>query len=112
MVSWATWASSGENQTNHTANPDDSKPDDVLFEDAMLNDWQEIWCLDGERAVLGHTLEGLWFFSTPSMVNKRVDREKFDSHHAVLWTKQEFEGDIRITYEFAKRGTSLLYIQL
>jgi hypothetical protein len=39
------------------------------------------------------------------------DREKFDAHHAVLWTKQEFEGDIRITYEFAKGGTSLLYIQ-
>ena len=60
----------------------------------MREDWQKNWFLDGKRAILGHTDEGLWMFCTPSGVDKRVDREKFDAHHAVLWTKQEFEGDI------------------
>ena len=60
----------------------------VLFEDDMLGEWQENWFLEGERAVLGHTVEGLWIYCTPSNVDKRVNRAKFDAHHAVLWTKQ------------------------
>jgi hypothetical protein len=49
---------------------------------------------------------------TPADKNKF--REKFDSHHAVLWTRQEFEGDIRITYEWDPIETgwaNLIYLQ-
>ncbi len=105
-------ASKAENLMNkEVSTMDMPKPGTILFEDSMEEDWQENWFLDGKRAILGHTTEGLWIFCTPSGVNKKVNRAKFDSHHAVLWTKQEFEGDIRITYDFARRGTSLLYIQ-
>lgn len=103
--------SEGEARMHKDASQVHAAPGTVLFEDSMLDNWQKNWFLDGKRAILGHTDEGLWFFCTPSGVDKGVNRAKFDAHHAVLWTKQEFEGDIRITYDFAKRGTSLLYIQ-
>jgi hypothetical protein len=43
----------------------------MLFEDSMLADWQQNWFLDGKRAILGHTDEGLWIYCTPSGVNKQ-----------------------------------------
>jgi hypothetical protein len=88
----------------------------VLFEDAMTANWQENWFLDGEKAIVEHRDNGLYFHSTSSGVSsqdKNKFREKFDSHHAVLWTRQEFAGDIRVSYEFTWISTSwanLLYI--
>lgn len=88
----------------------------VLFEDSMEKDWHKNWFLDGRKAKLRHRDGGLLFQSTSSGVspeNKNKYREKFDSHHAVLWTKEEFSGDIRISYEFTPIATSwanLLYI--
>jgi hypothetical protein len=87
----------------------------VLFEDPMAEGWQENWFLDGKRAILEHRDGGLYYEATPSNVDKRVDRATFDAHHAVLWTKRVFEGDIRISYDFTRAegrwGTTLLYIQ-
>jgi hypothetical protein len=87
----------------------------VLFEDPMTKDWQNNWFLDGQRAVLEHRDRGLAFITSASKVDKRVDRAAFDAQHAVLWTKQEFVGDIRISYTFTKLpGCSwqkLIYVQ-
>jgi hypothetical protein len=95
-----------------TENQSSAALETILFEDSMLQDWRKNWFLDGKRAVLKHEKDGLSFEATPSGVNKNEDRETFDSHHAVLWTKMTFEGDIRITYEIEKSsGTNLLYIQ-
>lgn len=95
-----------------TGTQSDASAETILFEDSMLRDWQENWFLDGQRAVLKHEKNGLSFEATPSGVDKNADRATFDAHHAVLWTKMTFEGDIRITYEIEKRsGTNLLYIQ-
>jgi hypothetical protein len=49
-------------------------------------------------------------------VTKSDDPVIYHAHHAVLWTQQEFEGDIRISYEMTRvdssdYGTTLLYIQ-
>jgi hypothetical protein len=86
----------------------------ILFEDSMTANWQENWFLDGENAVLEHRDGGLAFI-TEYTVDKNVDRDGFDSRHAVLWTRQEFEGDIRITYTYTKLpGCSwqkLIYVQ-
>ena len=87
----------------------------ILFEDSMQENWEENWFLDGERALLEHKDGGLEFIATPSNVDKRVDRATFDAHHAVLWTKQEFEGDIRLSYTYTElpesTWTNLIYIQ-
>ncbi|RMD81426.1 MAG: hypothetical protein D6820_05155 [Lentisphaerae bacterium] len=86
----------------------------LLFEDSMKENWQKNWFLDGENAILEHRDGGLAFI-TEYKVDKRVDRAGFDAQHAVLWTRQEFEGDIRISYTFTKLpGCSwqkLIYVQ-
>jgi hypothetical protein len=86
----------------------------ILFEDSMLNDWQKNWFLDGQKAIVLHTGDGLFF--SGGAVTKSEDPESYHAHHAVLWTKQVFEGDIRLTYEMTRidssdYGTTLLYIQ-
>lgn len=87
----------------------------VLFEDPMKENWQKNWFLDGKNALLEHRDGGLAFITNASKVDKRVDRAAFDAQHAVLWTKQEFEGDIRISFTFTKLpGCSwqqLIYVQ-
>ena len=87
----------------------------VLFQDSMRDNWQENWFLDGQNATLEHRDGGLAFVTTASKVDKRVDRAAFDAQHAVLWTKHEFEGDIRISYTYTKLpGCSwqkLIYVQ-
>jgi hypothetical protein len=89
----------------------------LLFEDPMTANWEKNWFLDGKEAIVEHRDGGLLFHSPSSGVSsedKNKYREKFDSHHAVLWTRQEFEGDIRISYEFTRLEASwanLLYIQ-
>jgi len=86
----------------------------VLFEDAMVADWQKNWFLDGKNATLEHRDGGLYFAA--GTITKAMDREKYHAHHAVLWTKREFEGDIAISFEMKRvdastYGTTLVYIQ-
>ncbi len=86
----------------------------VLLEDSMLDHWQEKWFLDGKKATLEHRSEGLYF--SGGTITKSEDPENYHAHHAVLWTKQVFEGDLLISYEMTRIDTSdygntLLYIQ-
>ena len=92
----------------------ESDNDSVLFTDPMSDNWQESWFLDGKEATVEHRDGGLYF--SAGTITKSMDREKYHAHHAVLWTKQEFEGDIDISYELTRvddstYGTTLLYIQ-
>ncbi|PXA03532.1 hypothetical protein DDZ13_11150 [Coraliomargarita sinensis] len=103
-------------QTQKAGLHEKPKPDaHILFEDSMADNWEENWFLDGKRATLEHREGGLAFITTTSVVDKRVDRLPFDAHHAILWTRQEFEGDIRITYTYTRLpGCSwqkLIYVQ-
>jgi len=95
--------------------PEQAQEDMVLFEDSMTANWQDNWFLDGKRATLDHRDGGLAFLTTASNVDKRVDRIAFDAQHAVLWTRQEFEGDIRISYTYTKlpdcSWQKLIYVQ-
>lgn len=86
----------------------------ILFEDSMMDNWQENWFLDGQKATLEHRDNGLYF--SGGTVTKSEDPINYHAHHAVLWTKQIFEGDLRISYEMTRidtsdYGTTLLYIQ-
>lgn len=86
----------------------------ILFEDPMTGDWRENWFLDGKKATLRNTENGLFF--SGGTVTKSDDPVIYHAHHTVLWTQKEFEGDIRISYEMTRvdssdYGTTLLYIQ-
>jgi len=108
-------ASSGKNDTTQEDQGVAKADKKVLFEDPMTGNWQKNWFLDGKNAVLEHRDGGLAFLTTASKVDKREDRAAFDARHAVLWTRQEFKGDIRISYTFTKLpGCSwqkLIYVQ-
>ena len=57
----------------------------------------------------------VWFFSGGT-ITKSQDREKYHAHHAVLWTHQEFSGDIKVSFETKSvdepiYGNILFYIQ-
>lgn len=86
----------------------------VLFADDMSGDWQDHWFVDGRKAVLAPREGGLYFAA--GTVTKAQDRQAYHAHHAVLWTRQQFDGDIRISFE-CKRvddsdyGNVLIYIQ-
>lgn len=86
----------------------------LLFEDPMTSNWRDNWFVDGKEVTLEHRDGGLFF--SAGTVTKAMDPEEYHAHHAVLWTKSEFEGDLRITYEMTRvdqsgYGTTLLYLQ-
>ena len=90
--------------------PESRRKDDgtTLFYDRCTEDWREHWTLDGQKATLTHTDEGMDFWAGPTF------RE--DASHAVMWTKQSFSGDIKIEYEYtrldrATRCVTILYVQ-
>lgn len=89
--------------------------DQVLLDDAMTGDWRDNWFLDGKKATLRNSSEGLYFAG--GTITKADDPVEYHAHHAVLWTKEEFAGDIRISYEVTRNrndtgtGATLLYIQ-
>lgn len=66
------------------------------------SNWQDNWFLDGEKAKVTNDKEGL-----------TLDPEK---GFAVLWTKEEFKGDVKIEYDFKRLdelnwGVNIIYIQ-
>lgn len=93
-----------------TSASDNSK---LLFEDPMTGDWRANWFLDGKEATLRNGEDGLYFAG--GTIAKWHDPVKYHAHHAVLWTKREFAGDIRISFEMTRKddgdGATLLYIQ-
>jgi hypothetical protein len=80
----------------------------------MSSDWQKNWFLDGRKATVAHRDGGLYF--SGGTVTKSDDPDGYHAHHAVLWTKREFAGDLRISFTMTRidksdYGTTLLYIQ-
>lgn len=88
-------------QGERSMNTTDAK---VLFEDPLTGDWRENWFLDGKEATLEHRDGGLYFAA--GTITKEQDREKYHAHHAVLWTKQVFEGDLAISFEMTRVDAS------
>ena len=79
-----------------------------VLTDEGTSEWKENWFLDGLKAKVENTNDGMVFSAGP------VDGE--DSHHAVLWTRDSFEGDIKIEYEYTRMDNrqarvNILYIQ-
>ncbi len=66
----------------------------TVFSDSGTTNWQDGWMLDGKKAAVVNTPCGMELSAGPVQGD--------DSCHTVLWTKQVFEGDIRIDYEYTK----------
>jgi hypothetical protein len=79
-----------------------------VFRDAGTGDWREQWFLDGQRATVKNTPQGMEVTAGPEFKN--------DAHHMVLWTKRDFTGDLKIDYEYTRldsetRCVNILYVQ-
>ena len=79
-----------------------------VFSDAGTKDWNEKWFLDGERGFVKNTADGMVFSAGPV----RWD----NGSHNVLWTRESFEGDIKIEFDYTRlddinNAVNILYIQ-
>ncbi len=79
-----------------------------VFADPCTDDWHEKWFLDGEIGTVTSGPTGMELTAGPEFRN--------DAHHMVLWTKESFEGDLKIEYDYTrldneKRCVTILYIQ-
>lgn len=80
----------------------------VQFKDRGNKNWNSKWFLDGEQANVTNSSKGMLFSAGSTVFD--------DACHAVLWTKDFFEGDIKIEYEYTRTDTetsqvNILYIQ-
>ncbi|MEX0332404.1 MAG: DUF1961 family protein [Puniceicoccaceae bacterium] len=80
----------------------------TALSDPCTDDWTEQWFLDGEVGQVTTGPEGMDLTAGPEFRN--------DAHHMVLWTKDVFEGDLKIEYEYTRldsetRCVNILYIQ-
>ena len=89
--------------------------DQALFNAAKALNWKPVfsgksskdWKIDGEFATVMDTPEGMEFSAGPEEWNH--------AHHAVLWSKQSFEGDVKIEYDYTRlddkhKWVNILYI--
>lgn len=71
----------------------------LTLSDSMHKNWHKNWFLDGEVVEVKNAKDGMTIWGGPEILN--------DAHHGVLWTKKEFEGDIRIEYDYTRLDTML-----
>lgn len=76
----------------------------LKFSDACTEDWPSNWFLDGEFARVKYGPTGMDLRAGPVHRN--------DAHHAVLWTKQSFEGDVKIEYEYTRTDSRLVDVNV
>jgi hypothetical protein len=74
------------------------------FHDSCTRNWKQNWTLDGRKATVACDDKGMVFSAGPT----RGD----DAHHAVLWTKQSFEGDVKIEYEYTRLDNVFLHVNI
>ncbi len=81
-----------------------------VFRDSGEADWTQKWFLDGDKATVNNTPAGLVFRSGP------VGDD--NAGHAVLWTVESFQGDLRVEYDFERldhatdhTAVCILYLQ-
>ena len=75
-----------------------------VFFDSGTEDWTKRWFLDGERAIVKNSDEGMLLSAGP------IERD--NASHAVLWTKESFSGDIKIEFDYTRMDTINKYVNI
>ena len=71
---------------------------ELLFEDTGTGSWQQKWMLDGQRSKIINSKQGMELIAGSEHGN--------DTCHTVLWTKQSFQGNICIEYDYTRTDTT------
>jgi hypothetical protein len=74
------------------------------FFDPGTSDWSERWMLDGLKARVYNSPQGMEFYAGP------VPAE--DSSHSVLWARKSFRGNIKIEYEYTRLDAATKYVNI
>ncbi|HAA78094.1 TPA: hypothetical protein DCE37_23600 [Candidatus Latescibacteria bacterium] len=79
-----------------------------VYHDPCTGNWEGGWFLDGLRASVDNTPGGMVLSAGPIA--------KDHASHCVLWTKQSFEGDLKIEFDYWRIDTiqqfvNIIYIQ-
>lgn len=74
------------------------------YSDSCTGNWQDGWFLDGLRAKVDNTPKGMILSAGP------IERDH--ASHCVLWTKQSFEGDVKIEYDYWRLDTIQKYVNI
>ena len=74
----------------------------LRLDDPGDGDWNEHWTIDGECCEITNSSDGMEFKSGPDAGN--------NAHHGVLWTKQSFDGDMKVDFEFTRLDTINRYV--
>ncbi|WP_445749890.1 MULTISPECIES: DUF1961 family protein [Bacteroidota] len=93
---------------NNSSNLDLKQNWTLVFNDNYTQDWTKSWTLDGLIATVENSKEGMHFKAGSEAYN--------DAHHAVLWTKDSYRGDVKIEFDYIKtddenRFVNILFIQ-
>lgn len=75
-----------------------------IFYDSFEKDWKNKWFLDGKQAYIANGEYGMDFYAGPTPGQ--------DTGHAVLWTRQIFQGNLRIEYDYTKLDTLYRYVTI
>jgi len=75
-----------------------------VLHDRCTGNWQDAWFLDGRKATVTNGLDGMTFTAGPTAGD--------DSCHAVLWTKDSFQGDLKIEYEYTRTDSAVRYVTI
>lgn len=70
----------------------------LQFQDSGIKKWQSKWFLDGLQANIKNTKAGMLF--------NAGTKAGTDAHHAVLWTKKSFKGNVKIEYNFTRKDSA------
>ncbi len=81
-----------------------SKDWKMQMSDPCTKNWEKQWFLDGEIATVENTEEGMVFSAGPENRN--------DAHHAVLWTKESFSGDVKIEYDYTRTDSQVVNVNI
>ncbi|SNR66006.1 protein of unknown function [Lutibacter agarilyticus] len=76
----------------------------LVFKDNCKNDWTNKWTLDGLIAKVENSNKGMHFKAGP--------KPNDDAHHAVLWTKESFAGDVKIEFDYTRTDTENRYVNI
>ncbi len=82
----------------------DSQHWQEVFFDPGTEDWRKHWTLDGLKAEVSNSEDGMNFRAGP------VPRD--NASHAVMWTRASFSGDLRIEYEYTRTDEATQYVNI
>ncbi|MHC4872898.1 MAG: hypothetical protein ACYTFY_13735 [Planctomycetota bacterium] len=76
----------------------------IVLKDSGTGNWQDNWVVDGYRADIRNTPEGMVFSAGP----ERGD----NSCHAVLWSKKSFSGSMKVEFDFTRLDTINRFVNI